>query len=341
MGPFDGRYVLTADDGRDYFTPYSHSLEFFPLFLNPTIKTIITTNDYPPIYLSYLESEWGIKGVFKKGNPTQWQNWWRYNKDFKKNIWSNSKETSWKFNQLYKFEDFPDFCLSKKEEILRLEKELPKSPYNNWVLKSFHGLSGSGHKFYKKKELVELVTKAIERNVIASPWVERVRDFGHKVYQDNTYYYRQYISKLGRFEGASLDLGQSENISFPISAEKLSQFYGDDFPYQIDGFTYKDYLGNEKTCILCEINQRITMTDLLFQALRQKKDYSCGVLKLSFSKNREYDFEKILDWAMKNSNKDVTIYPISANKYGINFILYLGQQMDRLYFSLPEDYSSI
>ncbi len=255
----------------------NHSLEFLLFFLED--RPVFTTKQYSPEYFEYVEAVTKLKPqIVAKGN---FENFWGLQKNLDVERWWNSKLTTTEF-QIERGWDAHTKIVSSRFNANELDPEL------DYLIKDPYGMSGQSFQIIsrdlslpdKEKKISQMVKNGI---LIAEPLYDRVYDFSHYIYPDQTEVaYQNRVDAKFQYKGSLFS-----NIHFPqikyldffdkISREECAQFEiqknalvsflsqrPNEIGYSIDSFVYR-HQGDLKIRSISEINYRRTMGRIAFE----------------------------------------------------------------------------
>lgn len=243
----------------------NEALEFLAFFLDN--RPVISTKNYSPDYLKYVESVSGNKPVTVR--ESSYENWWGPLKNLELERTLNSKEMSASFNK-------DSFVISAVSELPSLENKtyLAKNPY---------GMSGQNFSIVEVGRLDNLEVMLKNGKVVIEPFFDRLYDFSHYIYPNGVRIcYENIVDKKFQYRGTifrDYTRPTLDGLSFykKVSTEEWSRFTEDlgkiialySNQELTTGFSVDSFVHREESELairaLSEVNYRRTMGQIAFE----------------------------------------------------------------------------
>lgn len=244
----------------------NQALEFLVLFLSP--RPLLSNKKYSPEYLNHVEEFTGRVPEIKQAGD--FENWWGELKDIPLEQKLNSKMMSTELNLKMGWEK--DLHLLKSAEDLNALNENVK-----YLGKNPHGMSGQNFLLVSKKEPPQSYP------MVAEPLLDRVHDFSHYIFPNNTRIcYQNIVDKRYQYKGTVFrdytqptvqnlkfysEITQAKWNDFNAALDEIIKCYRTpslNSGFSIDSFTHQ--VGDElRIRYLSEVNYRRTMGEVAFE----------------------------------------------------------------------------
>ncbi len=251
------------------------ALEFLAFYLQD--QPVLTTKEYSQEFLAHVKSVSGrTPGIVSKGQPL---NWWGPLTDPVREMWLNSKLTSFK---LALEQGWTEGCILSREEVslLKVEREM--------LVKDPHGMSGKGL-ITLRPEVPVVLPQVMQGDLIVEPLLNRKYDFSSFIFPDaKVITYQNLVDEKFQYRGTLFsspeefterslefyaEIPAAEWQKYSEALKIIRQHYGvTPYGYSVDSFVH-ELNGDKRIHILSEVNARRTMGLIGYEMMKLvKKD---------------------------------------------------------------------
>lgn len=321
---FDFELQLAKDHFESsQYNPVNSALEYL-FFWSEEKGKLYTQKTYPQSYFDYIQSLIGTSPEVTQADDELICWWGECNNadEFHREKEINSNRTAHEARVALRLDSVPSTLIETKDDLESFINKQEKA----FVIKNDLGFSGKGLSFSSEK--------IKNFPVVVEPWVQRIRDFGIFISENEFFIVQNNMTKSGAYR-ATLIKNFLEEKEFKEPAQKIFKYYQEKFSVkklQIDAFQFLQD-SEVQYQFLCEVNHRKSMGQMakrLADKLGSSVSFFAMVAQSKMKTFRDFD-DLISELGPLNYNP-VTKKGIISISSGIeNFqIFFLSEESERL-----------